>query len=106
MRERPGLEALYQKYKDKGFTVVAISIDRQGAAIVRPYVRQHKLTFPHLLDPDSRVARGQFSLQGTPGNYLIAREGNVVGGAIGYRDWTSPVAQKLIERLTEENSSS
>ena len=46
------------------------------------------------------------SIQGTPGNYLIDREGNIVGGAIGYRDWTSPFAQKLIERLTEENSPS
>lgn len=97
---------MYQKYKDKGFSVVAISIDRQGAAIVRPYVQKHRLTFPHLLDPDSRIARGSFGLQGTPGNYLIDRKGNIVGGAIGYRDWTSPVAQNLIERLLKVEASS
>ncbi len=43
---------------------------------------------------------------GTPSNYLIDREGNIVGGAVGYRDWESPVAQKLIERLLEGEASS
>ncbi len=50
--------------------------------------------------------RTYFGFQGTPANYLIDREGNAVGGAIGYRDWESPVAQKLIERLLEGETSS
>jgi len=105
-KERPHLEALYQKYKSRGFVVVAISIDVEGTAAVRPYVRKHKLTFSHLLDPESEVARGYFGLRGTPTNYLVDRAGNAVGGAIGYRDWSSPDAHRLIELLLDEKAPS
>ena len=105
-KERPHLEALYQKYKSRGFVVVAISIDAEGAAAVRPYVRKHKLTFSHLLDPESEVARGYFGLRGTPTNYLVDRAGNAVGGAIGYRDWSRPEAHRLIEFLLDEKAPS
>lgn len=103
-KERPHLEALYQKYKDRGFMVVAISIDVEGAAAVRPYVQKRRLTFVHLLDPESEIARGYFGLRGTPTNYLIDRAGNAVGVAIGYRDWSSPEAHRLIELLLDEKA--
>lgn len=105
-KERPHLEALHRKYKDRGFMVVAISIDAEGAAAVRPYVQKRKLTFVHLLDPESEIARGYFGLRGTPTNYLIDRAGNAVGAAIGYRDWSSPEAHRLIELLLDEKAPS
>ncbi|MBI2177658.1 MAG: TlpA family protein disulfide reductase [Candidatus Tectomicrobia bacterium] len=102
-KERPHLEALYRKYKDRGFVVVAISIDVEGAAAVRPYVEKRKLSFVHLLDPESEIARGYFGLRGTPTNYFVDRAGNAVGAAIGYRDWSSPGAHRLIELLLDED---
>lgn len=102
IKERPGLEKLYQDHKGRGFVVVAVSIDKQGAEIVRPFVEKHKLTFPHLLDPTLEVSKGIFGLWGTPTNYLISRRWKIVGGAVGYRDWESPEARRLIESLLAE----
>lgn len=102
VKERPGLEKLYRDYKDRGFVVVAVSIDKQGAEIVRPFVEKHKLTFPHLLDPAMEVSNGIFGLWGTPTNYLISRGWKIVGGAVGYRDWESSEARRLIESLLAE----
>lgn len=35
----------------------------------------------------------------TPTTLLIAREGQVVGGGLGYRNWASPAAHQLVESL-------
>ena len=54
--EMPGMERLYQKYKDKGLVVLAISEDADGAGAVAPFVKKHGLTFPVGLDPKMSVA--------------------------------------------------
>lgn len=76
-------------------------MDPEGAEIVGPYKKKHRLTFPHLLDPD-RMVSGEFGVRGTPTNYLLDREGRVVAAAVGYRDFDSPEAHALIEALLEE----
>lgn len=98
MRERPALEALYRKYKDKGLEVVGIAMDKQGKAIVAPYLKRNPATFSNLLDPDSRVAR-MFSVRGMPTNFLFNRKGEVIGRSVGYRNWSSQDAHVLIESL-------
>jgi thiol-disulfide isomerase/thioredoxin len=50
--EMPSMHALYQDYRDKGFEILAISIDVQGKDVVAPFVDAYGLTFPILLDPD------------------------------------------------------
>jgi peroxiredoxin len=76
----------------------------EPASLVKDYVAQHRLSFPHLLDLDHRVS-GMFGVQGTPTNFLIDRKGRVRGGSIGYRDWASPEAHQLIESLLVEGVS-
>lgn len=66
--------------------------------LVKKYLLEHKLTFPALLDSDSRVAN-QYRIRATPTRYLINREGKVIAGSIGPRDWASEEAQKLIGNL-------
>ena len=101
-KEHPLLEALYQAFKDRGFVIVGVSIDKEGAAAVRPYIKKYGITFPQLLDPTMDVAGGMFGLRGTPTNFLINRQGKVVAGVIGYRDWGSEDARKIIESLLNE----
>lgn len=70
----------------------------ESASQVRTYIAQQRLRFPHLLDPDYKVA-SMFSVRGTPTNFFIDRQGRILGGAVGYRDWTTPAAHRLIESL-------
>ena len=53
--EMPSMERLYQRYKDKGLVVLAISKDADGAPWP-PFVKKHGLTFPVGLDPKMAVA--------------------------------------------------
>ena len=77
--------------------IVAVNMG-EPVAKVRAYVAQHRLSFPQLLDPDNTLAR-MFSVRATPTNFLIDREGHIVAGGMGYRDWRMPEAHRLIESL-------
>jgi peroxiredoxin len=71
---------------------------REALNLVETYVAKHRLAFPHLLDVDAKVA-SMFAVPGTPTTFLIDREGQVLGVGVGYRDWASPAAHRLIESL-------
>lgn len=101
MRERAALQALYEKYADQGFVILAVAMDSQGAKLVGPYKKRQGLTFPHLLD-SNRLVSFVYGVRGTPTNYLLDRRGRVVAGSIGYRDFASKDAHALIQALLKE----
>jgi len=100
--EMPSMERLYQTFKPTDFALLAVSIDRQGAPVVKPFMAELKLTFPALLDSKTEVAR-QFGLRGLPTTYLIDREGRLIGAAVGGRDWYSTEAKALIAGLLQNS---
>ena len=77
--------------------VLAVNV-REPAEMVKPYVAKHRLTLPHVLDTTGKVAT-LFAVPGTPATFLIDRQGRLLGGGSGYRDWASPAAQQLVENL-------
>jgi len=96
--EMPSMERLYQTFKQTAFAMVAVSIDRQGVQVVKPFMEELQLTFPALLDSKTEVAR-QYGLRGLPTAYLIDRNGWLIGAAVGGRDWSSTEAKALIAGL-------
>jgi peroxiredoxin len=96
-RERSALEALYKRYKKRGLEILAVNMG-ESAAQVKAYVARHGLSFPHVLDADYKVT-SMFSVRGTPANFFVDRQGRILGGGAGYRDWTTPDAHRLIESL-------
>jgi peroxiredoxin len=95
--EMPSMEKLYTEFKKRGFTMLAVDL-REGAKKVRAFKERFKLNFPILLDSDGEVALkyGVFSI---PTTYLIDREGHVIGGTLGARDWASKEAFELFDHL-------
>jgi peroxiredoxin len=98
--EMPSMERLYQRLRDRGFALLAVSQDEGGAAVVEPFVRQLGLTFPILVDPEQQVG-GRFHVWGYPESFLIDREGRIVERIIGPRDWASPEQVAAVERLLD-----
>ncbi len=96
--EMPSMEKLYQRLKDRGFVLLAVSQDENGKAAVEPFVRDLGLTFPVLVDPEHQVG-DRFQVWGYPESFLIDREGRVVERIIGPRDWASPEQVAALERL-------
>jgi len=79
--------------------VLAVNI-AEPADRVKGYLVKHKLTFPALLDNDSRVSN-LYGVRATPTRFLIDREGRLVAGSIGPRDWASEEARELISHLLD-----
>lgn len=98
--EMPSMERLYQRYRGRPFTIVAISIDKNVAAVA-PFVGTYRLTFPVGLDPQSEVA-DKYGIRALPTSYLIDRTGSVVAVALGPRDWDSVAAHAVVESLAQD----
>ena len=103
--EMPSMERLYQTFRQTEFVMLAVSIDRQGADVVKSFIEDLKLTFPVLLDRGMEVTRA-FGMRGLPTTYLIDRDGRLIGAAVGSRDWYSTEAKALIAALLRDGSPS
>jgi peroxiredoxin len=84
--ELPELQAFYEKYhpKNDSFEVLAISTDEYPQAAAQ-FVREAKLTFPVLLDSESK-ASDAFGVEGIPVLFVIDENGriNMVQSGYGY----------------------
>ncbi len=75
--EIPELQVLHDKYGARGFEVIGVSIDDPGSdAVVRDYVREQKMTYPVVLDPQGRIA-DLFQTTVIPTSALIDRSGTI-----------------------------
>ena len=97
--EMPALEALWREYRDRGLVVVGVSVDRGAPRpLIEPYLKHLDLTFPILLDPQMEAANA-WKVPGVPATFVIRPGGEVVGMAIGIRDWNSKEMRALVESL-------
>jgi peroxiredoxin len=96
--EMPSMERLHRRFQGQGLVVLAISEDAGGAAVVRPYLKKHNLSFPVGLDPTSSVA-SLYGVWGVPSTFIIDRRGTRALYANGPRDWDGPHAQALFQSL-------
>lgn len=99
--EMASLDRLYQKYKDKGFVVVAVSVDEDGWKAIDEFLKKIPVTFPILLDSDYKVA----DLYGTyrvPESYLIDKEGKIIDKILGAQEWDSPDMLSKVEKALQK----
>jgi peroxiredoxin len=78
----PDLEALSKRFADQGFVVLAISDEE--ADKVKPFIAERAITYPILLDPDSKVHK-EFQVEGIPKSFVYDREGKLVAQSIDMR---------------------
>jgi peroxiredoxin len=81
-KEMPDLDALYNKFKDRGFVVLAISDEE--AAKVSPFIAERKVSYPVLLDPGRKV-NDAFIVEGIPKSFVYDRGGKMVAQSIDMR---------------------
>lgn len=83
--ELPHLQRLYAKYRDQGLEILAISMDGpESVAAVGPQVRQYGLTFPVLLDEETRVVGVYNPKRTAPFTAIVGRDGAVATTREGY----------------------
>lgn len=81
----PHLIELYEKHKDDGLLVVGVSIDGpESIAQVKKDVAQMGMTFPVVLDTESRVVANYNPRRSAPYSVVIDKNGHVVKRHDGY----------------------
>lgn len=82
LQEIPNLKAVYEKYRDKGFEIVGISVDEDLNALEKGL---EKLKFPWTVLADEKWRKAgkvrmydRFAIRGVPRGILLDRDGKVV----------------------------
>ncbi|OGW20583.1 MAG: thiol-disulfide oxidoreductase [Nitrospinae bacterium RIFCSPLOWO2_12_FULL_47_7] len=96
--EMPSMEKLYQRFKNRGFEMLTISVDKDRS-LIEPFMKEYNLSFPVLLDPDSQVAKRKYKTTGVPETFILNRDGIIVHKAIGPRDWATEETLSAFEEL-------
>jgi peroxiredoxin len=80
--EMPDLEALYRRFKEQGFVVLAISDEEVSR--VKPFIAARDFSYPILLDPGRKVHEA-FQVEGIPRSFVYDREGKLAAQFIDMR---------------------
>jgi peroxiredoxin len=97
VEETPSLVEMQQRLKDKGVTVLAVSVDADDGAY-RRFLKDHGVNLLTVRDADQKSN----NLYGTirfPETYIIDRQGVVRRKFIGAVDWNSPEITDYLAKL-------
>jgi len=78
--ENPNVVRTYNQFKDKNFTVLGVSLDKNKAAWLQA-IRKDNLTWTHVSDLKfwDNAAAGLYDVRSIPYNVLVDPGGNIVG---------------------------
>jgi peroxiredoxin len=96
--EMPRLKAAHEKYREKGFVIVGISLDNSESAL-RDFIKQHGISWAQIFDGkgwESELAE-KYGVDMVPTMYLLDAEGKIVGSNHG-----GMVLEAQLERLLEK----
>ena len=83
--EIPVLVKMQERLKDKGFVILGVSMDEEGATAVKKFIAKHPITYPVILNNGERAPKG-WVVPGLPTAYLIGRDGTVRTRWFGEKD--------------------
>jgi peroxiredoxin len=98
--ELPRLEPLFQEYKDKGLSIIAVDAfrDTEGA---QGFIEEHNLTY-HMVENgegEEEVVSSVFGVGLFPTSFLIDSDGKVVSCHIGFEEGDEEKFEKEISKL-------
>ena len=98
------LDAIYQKYKDKGFTILGINQDSpKSVSKVRSYISSQKISYPVALDPNAQYLQ-KLNGQSVPYSLLYDSNGKLVYKHSGFLPGDEIEIEKQIEQtLSSKN---
>jgi len=97
--EAPDIERFYREYKQRGLEILGINIDAGSKDEIKSFKKEFDITFPVLLDPDSKVGK-LYGITGVPETIVLDKQGKIgLLRIIGPFDWNSSVFRMQIEKL-------
>ena len=95
----PHLIQLYKNYREKGFEVVGMSIDKGDGEAVRRFVKSMDIPYPVVIAPEDVVRR--YQVTGIPASFLIDKQGKVREKMVGF---SSAIARQLDTKVGDLTS--
>jgi len=96
--EIPWFMEFENQFKNQGFAVLGVSMDEDGWAAIKPYVRDRKMNYRVLLG-DDKVGTSYGGLDALPTTLLIDRDGNIAsvheGVSMGKEEFKNAIVQLL-----------
>ncbi len=100
VREIPHLKVAYQKYKDKGFEIVSVSIDNKEEQWLRA-LKKYQLPWISVVDDkktEKRITQNLYYVPTIPRTVLLDKKGKVIG-----KDYRGLALENKLEELFKEN---
>jgi thiol-disulfide isomerase/thioredoxin len=82
--EIPHLIELQKAYRDQGFNIIGVSLDRQGEPVVKSFMEQWKVNYTMVMDSSGQLANTYGGIRSIPTTLLIGRDGEVKQVFVGY----------------------
>ena len=95
--EMPSIQALWEKRKDKAFTIIAVSVGEQKDTVTK-FIAQNKYSYPIFLDPTGQLGSA-FNASSIPTTYILDKEGKVIAGTQGGREYDSAEVLAAFDEL-------
>lgn len=83
--EIPGFIELQKRYADKGLVVVGVSLDQDGAPVVKSFMDKTGINYPVVLG-DETIVNAFGGVEGIPTTFIIDHDGQIIHKHVGYTD--------------------
>ena len=100
--ETPHLKRAYEKFKNAGFEIIGISLDRDKAVLLQ-YIKEEDITWPQFFDERWDVAR-PYRIAWIPHNFLIDHEGVIRKSGLRGGALEPAIAELIRERNAKLNN--
>ncbi len=96
-KEMPSIQRLAELMKGTAFRIVAISTGEKRET-VESFIKQNKYAFPIYLDENGNLG-DSYASQGIPTTYILNKDGKIIAGIVGSRDYDEPALVALLKGL-------
>ena len=85
--EFPRLQALYEKFQDQGFEIIAID-GMHDTERAKSYIEKNGITFTTVENPegDAELVQSVYKVSGYPTSFLINRNGKIMYFHFGFEE--------------------
>lgn len=99
----PHVQALYEKRKNEGFTVLGVALEQDDGSQIPAYVREMGITYPvGMADPRENVRQWIGSGVGIPAVFIVDKQGKVRWSRSGFDPSREhEIEEKVVELLRE-----
>ena len=82
-RSFPWMNAMHEKYADKGLVIIAVNVDKKIAA-ANEFLEAYPADFRIAYDPEAKLAR-EHGVEAMPTTYIIGRDGEITSRHVGFK---------------------